>query len=178
MKGIVEQNIIERKIFVIRGLNVMLDRDLSELYGVETRVLNQAVRRNKERFPADFMFQLTREEMDNWKSQIVISNSDIMGLRKKPLAFTEQGVAMLSGILSSKRAIGVNIGIMRVFVNIRKLVAANSGILNKLDQLEYKVQSHDKEIRAIFEVIHKPLNTKLLSPEKPFSNKKTVRDGS
>ena len=115
MTDIIKQDIIEKKIFVVRGLNIMLDRDLAELYGVETRILNQAVRRNKERFPMDFMFQLTKEEMDNWKSQIVISNSDTMVLRKRPLAFTEQGVAMLSGVLSSKRAIKVNIGIMRIF---------------------------------------------------------------
>ena len=154
----------------------MLDRDLAELYGVETRILNQAVRRNKERFPVDFMFQLTKEEMDNWKSQIVISNSDIMGLRKRPLAFTEQGVAMFSGVLSSKRAIKVNIGIMRVFVNIRRLVSANRMIFNRLNQLENRVQSHDKKIRTIFEVIHKPLDTKLLFPARPFSNKKAIRD--
>ena len=92
MTDIIKQYIIEKKIFLIRGLSVMLDRDLAELYGVETRVLNQAVRRNKERFPMDFMFQLTKEEMNNWKSQIVISNSDMMGLRKRPLVFTEQGV--------------------------------------------------------------------------------------
>ncbi len=157
MTDIVKQDIIEKKIFLIRGLNVMLDRDLAELYGVETRVLNQAVRRNKERFPTDFMFQLTKEEMNNWKSQIVISNSDMMGLRKRPLAFTEQGVAMLSSVLNSKRAIQVNIGIMRVFVNIRKLVSTNKGMLNRLDQLEYKVQLHDKKIRTIFEVIHRPM---------------------
>ncbi len=176
MTDIVKQDIIEKKIFLIRGLNVMLDRDLAELYGVETRVLNQAVRRNKERFPTDFMFQLTKEEMNNWKSQIVISNSDMMGLRKRPLAFTEQGVAMLSSVLNSKRAIQVNIGIMRIFVNIRRLVSTNKGMLNRLVQLEYKVQSHDKKIRTIFEVIHRPLDTKLLSPGKPFSNKKAIRD--
>ena len=176
MTDIIIQNIIEKKIFLIRGLSVMLDRDLAELYGVETRVLNQAVRRNKERFPMDFMFQLTKEEMNNWKSQIVISNSDIMGLRKRPLAFTEQGVAMLSSVLNSKRAIQVNIGIMRIFVNIRKLVSTNKIILNRLNQLEDKVQSHDKKIRTIFEVIHRPLDTKLLSPGKPFSNKKAIRD--
>lgn len=112
MKGsLIPQQIIENKILFIRGKKVMLDRDLAMLYGVETRVLNQAVRRNKNRFPEDFMFQLTKEEMMNWKSQIVISNKDKMGLRKRPSAFTENGVAMLSSVLSSERAITVNIQI-------------------------------------------------------------------
>lgn len=176
MAELVKQSIIEKKIFSIRGMNVMLDRDLAELYGVETRILNQAVKRNQGRFPTDFMFQLTKEEMDNWKSQIVISNSDIMGLRKRPLAFTEQGVAMLSSVLNSKRAILVNIGIMRVFVSIRNIVSLDKGILNRLNELEGSAQLHDKKIKTIFEIIHKPPEIKLLSPGKPFSNKKIIRD--
>jgi len=100
---------ITAKIFMLRGMKVMLDRDLAELYGVETRILKQAVRRNKERFPDDFMFELSQEEFKNWRSQSVISNSDKMGLRYPPMAFTEQGVAMLSSVLNSKRAIQVNI---------------------------------------------------------------------
>ncbi len=96
---------IINKIYIIRGIKVMMDRDLAELYGVETRILNQAVRRNLRRFPEDFMFQLTQKEFQIWKSQIVISKSDKIGLRKLPLAFTEQGVAMLSSILNSDRAI-------------------------------------------------------------------------
>ncbi|PKP61377.1 MAG: DNA-binding protein [Candidatus Altiarchaeales archaeon HGW-Altiarchaeales-1] len=168
---IVKQNIIEKKIFLIRGMNVMLDRDLAGLYGVETKYLTRQVRRNIERFPEDFMFQLTREEF--LRCQIVTSSWG--GRRYLPYAFTEQGVAMPS-VLNSKRAIMVNIGIMRVFVNIRKLVSANKEILNKVNQLEYKVHSHDEKIKTIFEVIHKPSDTKLLSPEKPFSNKKAIRD--
>lgn len=115
---------IRSKIHIIRGKQVMLDFDLANLYGVETRVLNQAVRRNIERFPEDFMFQLTDEELKNWKSQIVISNSIKMGLRKLPYAFTEQGVAMLSGVLRSPIAIEVNIRIMRTFVVVRQYLAA------------------------------------------------------
>ncbi|PIU51861.1 DNA-binding protein [Candidatus Desantisbacteria bacterium CG07_land_8_20_14_0_80_39_15] len=172
MTNIVKQDIIEKKIFLIRGLNVMLDRNLAELYGVETKYLTRQVRRNIERFPEDFMFQLTREEF--LRCQIVTSSWG--GRRYLPYAFTEQGVAMLSSVLNSKRAIQVNIGIMRVFVNIRKLVSTNKGILNRLNQLEDKVQSHDKKIRTIFEVIHRPLDTKMLSPGKPFSNKKAIRD--
>jgi hypothetical protein len=108
---------IERAILVIRGHKVLLDRDLAELYGVSTGALNQAVKRNRKRSPEDFMFQLSPVEFENWKSQIVISNSAAkMGVRKRPYAFTEQGVAMLSSVLHSDRAIEVNIAIMRVFV--------------------------------------------------------------
>ena len=174
MADIVRQDILEKKIFLIRGQNVMLDRDLSELYGVQTKVFIQAVKRNKKRFPNDFMFQLSKREFENLRSQFVTSSWG--GRRYLPYVFTEQGVAMLSSILNSERAILVNIGIMRIFVNIRKLVSTNKGILNRLNQLEDKVQSHDKRIRTIFEVIHRPIDVKLLSPEKPFSNKKTIRD--
>ncbi|PIV64036.1 MAG: hypothetical protein COS11_04280, partial [bacterium (Candidatus Ratteibacteria) CG01_land_8_20_14_3_00_40_19] len=159
---------------LIRGLNAMLDRDLGKLYGVKTKSLNLAVKRNIDRFPDDFMFQLTKEEFANLRFQFETSRWG--GIRYLPYVFTEQGVAMLSSVLNSKRAIQVNIGIMRVFVNIRKLVFANKGILNKFYQLEQKVQSHDKKIRTIFEIIHKPVDTKLLSPGKPFSNKKAIRD--
>lgn len=131
---------IRTRIHVIRGQQVMLDFDLAELYGVETRVLNQAVRRNIERFPEDFMFQLTDDELRNWKSQIVISNSIKMGLRKNPLAFTEQGVAMLSGVLRSPIAIQVNIRIMRAFVAVRQYLAIqkqeNGELEARIKQLE------------------------------------------
>jgi hypothetical protein len=125
---ITDQKIIA-KIFLIRGKKVMLDRDLAELYQVETRVLNQAVKRNLSRFPADFMFQLTSREMENWISQIVISNKEKKGLRKLPLAFTEEGVAMLSGVLNSDIAIDVNIQIIRIFIKMRKIMVANKDIL-------------------------------------------------
>ncbi|HAM38323.1 MAG: hypothetical protein A2474_08305 [Elusimicrobia bacterium RIFOXYC2_FULL_34_12] len=174
MTDIIKQNIIVKKIFLIRGLNVMLDRDLAILYGVKTKVFIQAVKRNIDRFPSDFMFQLTREEFKNLRSQFVTSSWG--GVRYLPYIFTEQGVAMLSSILNSKRAIQVNIGIMRVFVNIRKLVSTNKGILSKFNQLEYKVSLHDKKIRTIFEVINKSSDNQLLCPGKPFSNRKTVRD--
>lgn len=152
----------------------MLDRDLAELYGVKTKSLNLAVKRNIDRFPYDFMLQLTKEEFANLRFQFETSSWG--GIRYLPYVFTEQGVAMLSSVLNSKRALQVNIGIMRVFVNIRKLVSTNKGMLNRLNQLEDKVQSHDKKIRTIFEVIHRPLDAKLLSPGKPFSNKKAIRD--
>jgi hypothetical protein len=152
----------------------MLDKDLAELYGVETKSLNLTVKRNIDRFPADFMFQLTKEEFTNLRFQFETSRWG--GVRYLPYAFTEQGVAMLSSVLNSKRAIQVNIGIMRIFVRIRKIVSANKVIVSRLNQLEDKVQSHDKKIRTIFEVIHRSPDVKLLSPGKPFSNKKAVRD--
>ena len=141
------------KIYMIRGKKVMIDRDLAELYDVETRVLNQAVRRNEKRFPEDFMFQMTKEEMDDWKSQIVISNSEKMGLRKPPLVFTEQGVAMLSSVLNSDRAIMVNIQIMRVFTKMRELVETHREILQKLEHLEKKDIEQDDKIMLIFEYL-------------------------
>src|SRR3989344_7141575 len=116
---------IIRRIFLMRGKKVMIDRDLAELYKVETRVLNQAVRRNIKRFPSDFMFQLNQEELAIWKSQIVISTADKKGLRKSPLVFTEQGVAMLSSVLNSDRAIQVNIQIIRTFTQLRELLSTN-----------------------------------------------------
>ncbi|HOE17898.1 MAG TPA: ORF6N domain-containing protein [Syntrophorhabdaceae bacterium] len=116
----------------MRGQKVMLDRDLAMLYGVETRVLNQAVRRNIERFPEDFMFQLTKGEMDNWKSQIVISNKEKMGLRRRPYAFTENGVAMLSSVLNSSKAIQVNIQTMRTFTKIREMIASHKELAKRL----------------------------------------------
>ncbi|MFH0806991.1 MAG: ORF6N domain-containing protein [Elusimicrobiota bacterium] len=167
---------IKHKILIIRGSKVILDKDLAFLYGVPTKRLNEQVRRNIKRFPEDFMFQLTSEEIENWKSHIATSNSIKMGLRKRPYAFTQEGVAMLSGVLHSERAIQVNIQIMRVFVNIRNVISANRGIIGKLNQLENKFKSHDNKIKTIFEIIHRPSETKLLSPEKPFSNKMVIRD--
>ncbi|MFH0948566.1 MAG: ORF6N domain-containing protein [Elusimicrobiota bacterium] len=173
MTAIIKQDIIEKKIFLIRGLNVMLDKDLAGLYEVPTKRLIEQVKRNIKRFPEDFMFQLTRDEFKILRSHFATSSWG--GRRYVPYVFTEQGVAMLSSVLNSERAILVNIGIMRVFVNMRNLVS-NKGILNKLTQLENKFQLHDNKTKQIFEVIHKPLDTKLLSPWKPFSNKKAIRD--
>jgi hypothetical protein len=144
---------IVSKIYVIRGKKVMIDRDLAELYDVETRVLNQAVRRNEKRFPEDFMFQMSKEEMENWKSQIVISNNEKMGLRKSPLVFTEQGVAMLSSVLNSERAIMVNIQIIRVFTKLRELLTTHKEILQKLEQLERKDIEQDEKIMLIFDYL-------------------------
>jgi hypothetical protein len=141
---------VERQIYLIRGHKVMIDRDLAALYGVETRTLNQGVRRNIRRFPGDFMFQLNRQEMAIWKSQIVISNREKKGLRKPPLVFTEQGVAMLSSILKSERAIQVNIAIMRAFVKLREILSTHKDLARKLEELEKK---YDKQFKVVFDAI-------------------------
>jgi len=151
---------IKQLIVFIRGQKVMLDRDLAELYGVETKVLKQAVRRNIKRFPDDFMFELTKEEFENWRSQIVTSNRDKMGLRYKPMAFTEQGVAMLSSVLRSGRAIEVNIAIMRAFVQLREMLASNVELARKLKQMEKK---YDEQFKIVFEAIRQLM----APPEKP-----------
>ena len=150
---ILPDEVIVSKIYVIRGKKVMVDRDLAELYDVETRILNQAVRRNEKRFPEDFMFQMNKEEMEDWKSQIVISNSEKMGLRKPPLVFTEQGVAMLSSVLNSDRAIMVNIQIIRIFTKMREMFETHKEILQKLEQLEKKDIEQDDKIMLIFEYL-------------------------
>ena len=143
---------IEGRIFVIRGHKVILDSDLAELYGVPTKVLIQAVKRNIKRFPSDFMYQLTRQEVANLRSQIVTSKGR-GGRRYFPYVFTEQGVAMLSSVLKSERAIQVNIAIMRAFVRLRQILSTHKELAEKLAELEAKVSKHDKEIQAIFEVI-------------------------
>ena len=162
MKAIIPQELIEQKIFLIRGHKVMIDRDLAMLYGVETRVLNQAVRRNIERFPEDFMFSLTRKEIGNL-SQIVISSK----IKHAPnvFTFTEQGVAMLTGILHSNRAVQVNIAIMRAFVKLRQILSTHKTLAYKLKELESKIEKHDAEIQGIFEAIR--LLMIQPEPEKP-----------
>jgi len=154
---------IEKSILLIRGQKVMLDRNLAELYGVQTKVLKQAVRRNIKRFPDDFMFELTKQEFENWRSQIVTSKRDKMGLRYRPMAFTEQGVAMLSSVLNSDRAVEVNIAIMRAFVQLRKISSSQKQLARKLQEIEARLGDHDEKIQVIFEAIHELITT----PEKP-----------
>lgn len=150
---IVLERMIEGKIFFIRGHKVMLDRTLAGLYGVETKMLNQAVKRNIKRFPQDFMFQLTTEELENWKSQFVTSNKERMGLRRRPYAFTEHGILMLSSVLNSDQAIYVNIQIMRAFIKLREVLAKHKELENKLKELEGKVGKHGEDIQLIFTAI-------------------------
>lgn len=147
-----EESVIS-KIYLIRNKRVMLDRDLALMYGVETRVLNQAVKRNEKRFPSDFMFTLTSEELLKWKSQIVISNSEKMGLRKPPTAFTEQGVAMLSSVLNSETAIEVNIQIIRIFTRMRETILHNKGLLLKIEQIEKTLLKQDSKQQKLEEDI-------------------------
>jgi hypothetical protein len=165
-KALVPTEVIVTKIIFLRGEKVLLDRDLAELYAVETRALKQAVRRNIKRFPEDFMFELTKEELEDWRSQFVISKSDKMGLRYRPMAFTEQGVAMLSSVLNSDRAIEVNIAIMRAFVQLRKMIASNEELARKLEELEHKIEKHDEDIGLIFEAIRQLMTPPDTPPKK------------
>ena len=151
----IAREVVESKIFYIRGHKVMLDKDLAQLYGVETRVLNQAVRRNIDRFPDDFIFSLTREEIMNL-SQFVIGSK----IKHAPhvFAFTEQGIAMLSSVLKSKRAVRVNIEIMRAFVRLRQILASHKELAVRLDEMEKK---YDGQFKVVFEAIRQ-----LMSEEK------------
>jgi len=160
---VAEQKILN-KIYVIRGEKVMLDRDLAEMYGVETKVFNQSVKRNEERFPKDFMFELTKKEFENLRSQI--GTSSWGGTRYMPMAFTEQGVAMLSSILNSKTAIEVNIRVIRVFTKLREYALTHKEILLQLAKLEKEVKGNSRDIENIFMVI-KELVEKQSKPAPP-----------
>lgn len=150
---------IEKRIYLLREEKVMLDADLAELYGVTTKRLNEAVRRNRERFPADFMFQLTLDEVDSLRSQIATSSYG--GRRYRPYAFTEQGVAMLSGVLKSKRAIQVNVEIIRTFVRLRQMLSTHKDLARKIIDLEAK---YDGKFKLIFEALRQLMEP---APEKP-----------
>lgn len=159
---VVPIQIIEHRIYVIRGHKAMLDSDLGELYGVPTKVLVQAVKRNRRRFPSDFMYQLDNKEVANLRSQFVTSKEGRGGRRYPPYAFTEQGVAMLSSVLNSEKAIQVNIAIMRTFVKLREMVTTQKELAKKLAELELRIDSHGEDIRDIFEAIYelmKPRST-------------------
>jgi len=155
--------LIATKILLIRGQRVMLDKDLAHLYEVSVGVLNQAVKRNMKRFPEDFMFQLTKDEFDNLISQFAISSWG--GVRKLPYVFTEQGVAMLSSVLNSERAIQVNITIMRAFVKLKELILTHKDLAEKIAELEKKYENHDNKIQLIFEAIKKLLEPVPAPPE-------------
>ena len=155
---------IEQTILLLRGHKIILDRDLAAMYGVSTRDLNKAVSRNLDRFPDDFMVQLTRAEFNDLKFQF--GTSSWGGTRKLPRAFTEQGIAMLSSVLRSKRAIHVNIAIMRAFVKLREFAASHKTLATKLEQLERKVGGHDGQIRSLFDAIRQ-----LMEPPTPKSRR-------
>ena len=157
---------ITRKIFLIRDQKVMVDRDLAELYGVETKYLKRQVKRNTDRFPEDFMFELTKEEFANWRSQFVTSNSsNKMGLRYAPYVFTEQGVAMLSSVLNSPKAIAVNIKIIRVFTKLREMLFNNKDLLLRMEKIERKLSSQNKNIELVFQYLDELIEKK----EKPLT---------
>ncbi|HPG31468.1 MAG TPA: ORF6N domain-containing protein [bacterium] len=154
MSDIIPIDAIQSKIYLIRGQRVMLDRDLSSLYGVETRMLNQTVKRNINRFPPHFMFQLSTEEFMFWKSQIVISKGDKKGLRKFPFAFTEHGILMLSSVLNSDKAIKINIKIIDVFIQLRKSLLNADSLKLILNSLTDRVDKHDAQIQNIINAVN------------------------
>ncbi len=153
MDAIIPTEVVKSRIYLLRGQKVLLDSDLAELSQVETKRLIQAVKRNIERFPDDFMFQLQDQELGVLRSQIVTSRSGHGGRRYAPYAFTEQGVAMLSSALKSDRAVQVNIAIMRAFVQMRELAASNRELARRLDALEKKFAGHDRHFVAVFDAI-------------------------
>src|SRR5262245_42020329 len=158
---------VERRIYLIRGHKVMIDEDLAELYGIPTKVLNQAVHRNRKRFPEDFMFQLTKKETEILRSQFAISRSTHGGRRSLPYAFTEHGVAMLSSVLNSEQAIEVNIAIMRAFVRLRQMLETNEELNRKFAAVIRKLSTHDKYFRVVFDELKK------LS-ERPLQSKRQI----
>ena len=161
MTDLIPQENIESKIFSLRGKKVMLDKDLAKLYGVETKNLKRQVRRNLDRFPPDFMFRLSKQEFRDWRCQFGTSNSaNKMGLRYPPYAFTEPGVAMLSSVLNSKRAIQVNIQIIRTFIKLREMLLTHAELRRKIEALERK---YDQRFKVVFDIIKRLLE----SSEKP-----------
>lgn len=156
---IIPDETIIRKIYVLRGEKVMLDKDIAELYGVQTRVLNQAVKRNIKRFPPDFMFQLNKKEFEILKSQFVTSSWG--GVRKMPYAFNEQGVSMLSAVINSPKAIEMHIAIMRAFVEMRRLMHSNKKIAGQIKLLFDKIDGHDAQLKAIYDAIENLLDDKV-----------------
>ncbi len=159
--------VVMNKIFVIRNQKVMIDRDLAALYGVETKVLKQAVRRNRNRFPEDFMFEMTKEEFTNWRSQFVTSSSDRQGLRYAPFCFTEPGVTMLSCVLNSDRAIKINIQIVRVFTRIRESLTDNLNLKLEIEEIKKKLANQDKNIELVFNYLDELMEKQ----EKPEARK-------
>ena len=161
--GLIPHETIESKILLIRGKKVILDRDLAELYGVDTRNLNKAVNRNMARFPDDFMFQLNNDEFENLMFHFGTSRWG--GTRKLPRVFTEHGILMLSSVLRSMRATQVNIAIMRVFVKLKEMIITHKDLMYKLAELERKIEKHDEEIQTIFEAIRKLMETPEVKPK-------------
>jgi phage regulator Rha-like protein len=148
-----QDEVIVDKIYLIRGKKVMLDRDLAELYNIETKQLKRAVRRNINRFPEDFMFEFSKEELEKWRYQFGTSNREIMGLRVPPFAFTEYCIIMLASVLNSERAIQVNIQVVKVFVKMRELLTSHNKLILELEKMEYSLSKHGEQIRKIFKYL-------------------------
>jgi phage regulator Rha-like protein len=175
----VPDEVVMSKIYLIRNIKVMLDRDLAELYGVETRVLKQSVKRNINRFPGDFMFEMSEKEMNDWRNKFQTTAKDKMGLRYAPYCFTEQGVAMLSSILNSAQAIQVNIQIIRIFTKMRELMVSQKEILKRLYHLENKGLEYEDKIALVFEYLKKlktATQREALQKNRPRIGFKTLRD--
>lgn len=158
--SIITDELVVNKIYFLRNQKVMLDRDLAALYGIETRVLKQAVRRNFVRFPKDFMFELTKEEFENWRSQFATSNSDKMGLRYAPMVFTEHGVLMLSSVLNSEKAIQTNIQIIRIFTKIRQMLVDTTELSLDVEKIKKKIDNQGKNIELVFQYLDELLEKK------------------
>jgi hypothetical protein len=169
-----EETIIS-KIFLIRNQKVMLDRDLAGLYGVETKRLKESVRRNIERFPEDFMFELTEDEFHVWRTQFATSKHDLTGLRYAPFCFTEQGVTMLSCVLKSNKAIEVNIRIIRVFTKMRETMITHKDILLKIAEFEKQLEKNTEEIQLIFQALNQFLNPQQ-EPRRPIGYRRTLEE--
>ncbi len=166
--SVIQGSTISSRIYLIRGKRVLLDSDLAELYGVLTKNLNKAIHRNVSRFPEDFMFQLTSGEAESLRFQIGTSKKGRGGRRYLPYAFTQEGVAMLSGVLNSPRAIQANILIMRAFIKLRELVATNELIRQKIEELERKYEKHDNQLKAVFEALRDLLEPPEIPKKKPI----------
>ena len=171
----IPKEVILNKIYEIRGEKVMIDRDLAELYGVETKYLKRQVKRNLQRFPDDFMFELSEQEFKDWRCQFVTSNKDKMGLRYAPYAFTEDGVAQLSTVLNSSRAINVNLQIIRLFSKMRKMLLTHKDLLLKLEEMEKKISGQDMKIGQIFNYL-KQFIKEQETPREPIGFKPKKKD--
>ena len=168
-KSELNANQIRGLVLTIREQKVLLDRDLARLYEIETKVLKQAVRRNRDRFPEDFMFELSSEEFADWRSQFVTSKEDLKGLRYAPMAFTEQGIAMLSSVLKSTKAVAINIAIMRAFVHMRQVFASHTVLEKKLKALQEQSNKHDRAIVNILQFMQNQIDAaQQQKPRKPI----------
>lgn len=165
----IPNEVIINKIYVIRGQKVMLDRDLAELYDVETRRLKEQVRRNIDRFPEEFMFELTKAELEEWRNEYASSNRDVMGIRIAPFVFTEHGILMLSSVLNSDKAVQMNIQIIKTFVELRKLASNYEGLMEKIRQMESR---NNKQFSEIYEVLQRLLSKPEEKPRKQIGFKK------